>query len=180
MGRDFLNNRLVTARGFGPGDKKPAGKSDDLQTILEKEDDQTRQQVTRRDVVETGRRKTEVERDLNEIITAMEEERQLAEEKLTRFAEVRKMLSALPDNVNEQELFEIKRAIREAHMEMVKHHRDSLVEEGEGTATPAQSWTSLSFSTLSKAGLALTWPVILAILLAAGLIAAVLQILFGV
>lgn len=179
MARDFLNNRLVTAKGFGPGDKSPE-KPDELETILEKEDSHTRQQVTRRDVAETGRRKSEVERELNEIITTMEEERELAEEKLTRFAEVRAMLSALPDNVDEKGLFEVKQAIRKAHMEMVKHHQDSLAEEGAPAGSPAESWPTLSFGTLSKAGLALTWPLILAILIAAGIISVVLNVLFGV
>ncbi|MDT8389200.1 MAG: hypothetical protein RRC34_01670 [Lentisphaeria bacterium] len=180
MPPDFLNTRLVTAKGFGPGDSKAPEASDDLETILEKEDTRTRKKVIRRDVAETGRRKSEVERDLNEIIATLEDERRLAEEKLTRFAEVREMVSTLPDNVDEKGLFEVKRAIREAHMEMVKHHRDSLAEDGAPAINPAEAWMELSFSALTKAGLALTWPLILAIFLAAGVIAAVLYLLFGV
>lgn len=176
MPKDFLNNQLVTVKGFGP--REASNEPEDLEKILDKEDQKTRTVVRRRDVAETGRRREEVQRDLDEIVSSLDTEQQLVKEKLTRFSSLQAMLANLPEDVSQDRLMEVKQAIREAHMEMVKHHRENLSREEQ--AGENLDWTSLTCGQLTKIGLGLAWPLILGLLAAAGIVALALHSVFGV
>lgn len=188
MGRNFVNNRLVTVKRFAPGhdeDSEPSAESADsvgepLDEILKKEDHRTRQKVVARDTAETGRRREEIFRGLSEIVVNLEAERDLVREKLARFAELRKTIAALPEDVGAERLGEIKRAVREAHLELVKHHRESLSGDSGRGGGGGVDWVSLSMGQLTRIGFGLGWPVMVALLLAAALVAMAMAAVFGV
>jgi hypothetical protein len=148
-----------------------------LNEILEKESVRTRSVVTERDAVETVRRREEMLRDLSAILDDLDREAALVGEKFERFRAMREAVAAGPEQVSQQRLGDVKKAIREAHMELVKHHRDSLAAEH---AVAGVDWPSLSFGQLMKIGLGLGWPLILGVLAAAAVISAALLAVFGV
>ncbi len=189
MARNFINNRLVTARRFAPGEKSPpatatAPLAEDapvppaagLETILQKEDSRTKVQVAKRDVRETGRRREEVLRDLGEIVANLEAEQTIVKEKLARFDDLRRTIAGLPEDVGAERLGKVKAAVREAHIELVKHHRESLTSEERGGGI---DWTTLDLGQLTRIGFGLGWPVIVGFVIGALIVSATLAVVFG-
>lgn len=148
-----------------------------LNDILDREDERTREVVAERDAVETVRRREELLRDLSAIIRDLDMEASLVEEKLERFQGMREAVAAGPEGMPTERLGEVKKALRDAHMELVKHHRDSLAAENVAAGI---DWPSLSPGQLTKIGLGLGWPLLFGLVLGAAIVSATLVAVFGV
>ncbi len=183
MPRNFLSNRLMTAKRFAPAEAQlpsapPATLAADLERLLKVEEQTTRAKVIERDTAETIRRRDEIHRDLATLVASLKNEQQAVAEKLARFGALEQRVAQLSALDDPGSVAEVKRAVREAHLEMVVHYRDGLAQEG----AEAGAWNpaSLSFGQLARLGLGLTWPLLLGLLLAALVVAIALATVFGV
>jgi hypothetical protein len=148
-----------------------------VERILREEDNATRTKVARRDTAETGRRREEMLRDLGQLVAELEAEKDDIEARLARFHKLRDAIRALSDDADETALAELKRALREAHIELVKHHREGLAGEPVGGGVEL---ASLGLGQLSRIGFGLGWPLVAGMVLAALIVALVLFALFHV
>ncbi len=183
MPRNFLSNRLMTAKRFAPVEVQvPAAPTatppDDLERLLQVEQQTTRAKVVQRDAAETIRRRDEIRRDLAALVASLRDEQEAVAEKLARFSALEQRVAQLSAQDDPGSLAEVKRAVREAHLEMVVHYRDGLAQEG--AASSAWNPAELSFGQLARLGLGLTWPLLLGLLLAALIVAVALSTVFGV
>jgi hypothetical protein len=188
MSAKFLSDQLMKSMKFRPGheDTRPSdgqetvrekGAGDGLQQILDREDAHTRSTVARRDISETRRRREEVLELLDTTVQDLRREKEFFDEKLVLFAELAQNLRDHPEDFEASELLDVKQKMRAAHMEVAKFVREK---EGGGERSPATASPRLSFGELTRMGLSLTWPLILAVLVGTVTLVAVLYTLFSV
>jgi len=182
MSGDFLDSRLVTAKRFSPGRRQPAESAPadepaELQELLRKEDDRTRAKVTERDAGETRRRRCEIIETLEALTTRLRTEAAAAAERVELFGALAEKLRGLPDELKPEDVADVKRAVEVARLEVATFARDRAADARPQAGIDLRS---LRRGEWARIGLAITWPLIAAILLSAGAIVTCLFHLFGV
>lgn len=169
MTAKFLNDQLIRSQRFGPGGAGAAKAENeggtqaadgDLKPILKREDDHTRAQVYSRECQETERRRTEVIDQLDDRLHSLDKRRRQLEQ-------ARDAVAALPEKLAADQLRHAKRAVETAHLECVKEEQRDEEQRGR----PGHQWQTMGFLKTAGIGLALTWPIVLALLVGAALIA---------
>ena len=190
MAPEFLNDRLVMTKRFGPRSPVPpteageageaneaaeateasadAAPADAAQAELEKlvraEEAEARRKVNERDAVETRRRHQEVRAALGETMTRLRERLRDTEQELQALESLRQQLDGAGDApMTSAQLHELKRAIHQAHMETVRHALSGERRFAEGAATGG-GLLGAPLGALTRLGLALTWPLLVALL----------------
>ena len=187
MGAKFLNDRLVTTRRFTPEptaaeedqpvrrraatvEGPPSGTTDAPKTPAKSEDDRVRAHSVAERSAELRRRHAEVVRDLSEAITTIERRQRAEASAGATFRQRLDTLTALDELVggemNAEALRRVGQEVHDGHVELMKFEAESAGPEED----PRPALLSLTFGQLTRMGLALTWPLILAVLLAAGIV----------
>jgi hypothetical protein len=193
----FVNERLVTTDLFGlkstkqgePGAEEKVEKtqvpqdapaaSANLDAILRQEASHVRTQALRGDLRELVRRRLEVVQILRETLAEMELRRQELDEQRQSLQHIQRQVEELPETIAENDLesFRIsRRIVDQAHLEVVRCAKTR--EDRAGAALPELS--GLGFGQLTRLGIALAWPLILAIFLAVLMLIGGLMLVFGV
>ena len=156
--------------------------SQDLQHVLRREDEELRSGLREKELEEFRRRQREVREQLTRAIQTLEHEQSLAQARLELLQRLESELAGLQSDADRprtsDEFRSARRAVDQAYLELLKLERDELEE------TPARDHArvdiaSLTFAQLTRIGLGLTWPVIIALLLAAAVVAIALLSVFG-
>ncbi len=198
MGERFLNERLAVAGRFRPGEdgaaaaesKSPAasadapssasltaGASPPVRELVQTEENGVMQASIEDEAAELQKRHSEVMHELRDALAILQSDSARVSAQLELFKRQKDVLAALELGGHDLALLRVaKREIQTTHIELVKFERERTARQ-----QPAQeSLAHLSFRQLTRVGLGLTWPVILALLAGAGLIVATLMRLFFV
>ena len=192
MSIKFLSERLVTTSRFSPSEQddrvaaSPTRENEDNQDSSNKIDDLLRveqEQVKNKSVaeafVEVQRRRKEVLRGVTEQIHAMENEQEELKSHLALLREKQTLLHGVDESAPETNdlaaLRRIKQDVHETHMELLSCRQKKEVEGAMPLAID-----SLTVRQLTRVGLALTWPLMVALLAAASLILFGLMAILGV
>jgi hypothetical protein len=154
----------------------------DLQHVLRREDEELRSGLREKELEEFRRRQREVGEQLTRAIQTLEHEQSLTQARLELLQRLEGELAGLEADAAKplagDQFRAARRAVDQAYLELLKLERDELEE------TPAHDHArfeiaSLTFAQLTRIGLGLTWPLILALLLAAAIVAVALLSVFG-
>jgi hypothetical protein len=194
----FVNERLVTTNLFGlkgakqgePGTEEKVEKtqapqevpadSANLDDILRQEASHVRTQALRGDLRELARRRLEVVQIMRETLAEMELRRQELDERRQSLQHIQRQVEELPEIIAESDLesFRIsRRIVEQAHLEVVRCAKTRAERAG---AASSPELSGLGFGQLTRLGIALAWPLILAIFLAVLLLIGGLMLVFGV
>jgi len=182
MSAKFLNERLVTTKNFSPqpnqGQKAlreertathKVASGDEVERLRQTEDAHLREQTLRTEWTEVLRRRVEVIAQLRQAIALLEHERNELGNRLVLLQDKLDRLEALEARPSAEggtaALRERRQEIEGAHIELLKLHQP---ETQPADASPAL--LSLTVGQLSRLGFALSWPLILALILAALLV----------
>jgi hypothetical protein len=193
MTAKFLNDRLVASKRFSPGSSqqtdRPKGeaaaatesgaKADDLKHILDTEDRHTRNAVMARDLAETRKHRREVAAMLADMTESLMQEQAMLTEQARLFRELRQKLEEIGDHFTAEELRPVKRTVEEASLELSRFVRDRRGGAGDPAPDRPLPLATLSWGQATCLGIALTWPLITAVLLGTAVLAWILYSLFG-
>ena len=191
MSARFLNERLVTTERFGPkekplvlpDDRRPvetqaAGPATDVQDLIRAESEKLKQNAISADLAETYRRRDEVLSRLRDVLGALEREQEEIAGRLTLLQQKRDALESLRASdgarADLSTLRQLRQEVQGTHIELVKIERERAEDREEGFRL-----LSLTFGQLTRLGIGLSWPVIVALLAAAAMIVAGLFLAFG-
>ena len=202
MGKDFLNERLITTRRFAPGsasgtaadagdENRPAPDSENaesrdarehLESIRKREEKTLRGEALRQEAAEVVRRRHAAEEQVTVAITELETVRDRTKKRLEALEEARGRLAALPriqpDRMDDAALREARSVVGAVHVELARQQKERRETAASRSGVP--ELTSLSFSQLTRLGLGLTWPLLVVGLVAAAIVAGALLAVFRV
>jgi hypothetical protein len=152
----------------------------DLHDLVAREHSQIHEAAVHEDTAEWARRREELLRDLAEAIAEADARRQHAEREFALLSQQRDRLDSLPvppaADASIAALRDLRQAVHTAHMELMRCRRTPSLD----TAPPSQPpITSMGFVALARIGLALTWPVVVAVVLVAVVLAAAFLSVFA-
>ena len=170
----------VSSAAGGPADES-AGQPPSptrAETLLRIEETKLKEGAVAETMSELQRHRIELIEQLGEVVATLEEERRRLDEIQSELTVRRNALvdfpAADPADAELTIVRHLKHEVHAAHMELLKHHKSRLQGPENGP-----SFSSLSFAQLTRIGMALTWPVILALLVGAALVAFALVSLLG-
>ncbi len=154
---------------------------DNLNVILSREEQATKQTALQRELLELHRQRREVMQRLQETRTSLEQEKEGIEAKVHFFSSLLEELRAFSDQDGEESMRGLRQAVNNAHMEWVKREQEKAAEAGGENFNRQTSHTlsSMSLAQLAKIGFGLLWPVLVALLVSGGIVAATLYKLFS-
>lgn len=156
----------------------------ELQQILKREHDDIRRNALDQGVEETAQSRRETLEILREISSDIRQRSETLDAYRKLFDSTAANIVEHCSEINPDNLGTVRRAIDHARMEIIRFEKDILKRhDNKSTAASdrvAPGLDGISFATWVKIGLALTWPIVFAILAAAGIGAAVLLSLFTV
>lgn len=192
MAAKFLNDLLVSTGRFRPGKTGQASCRDsrevepmppgddaadrqDLDHLLQKEERHARRDAERRQIAEAAKRRDELLRILEETAEHLHAQQQFLADRIAVIEDAGNELRQLPEEIAVDDLSQARQRLRTAQMELTKLSR--YVEGAAATRYPAEM--DSSFKSLTKLGLALTWPLLVLLALGVCLVLAALYSLFG-
>jgi hypothetical protein len=150
--------------------------------VLRREDETLRSGLREQAQEEFRRRQREVREQLTRAIQTLEHEQSLAQARLELLQHLEAELATLQADaarpLTGDEFRAARRAVDQAYLELLKLEREEL-EEAPARDHARLEVASLTFAQLTRLGLGLTWPLVLALLLAAGVVAVALLSVFG-
>lgn len=152
------------------------GEQDDLDRMRRREEAKTRQKVKKRDLAETRRQKQDMEAMLREVTEELRHESSQLTAALATLQDVQGAMESIPDAFTEDQLKSVKQTLRRAQVEIAKANK---VRPKAEHADPPADIRAYSVRQLTKMGLALTWPLILALTVIGGGLIGVLYLLFS-
>ena len=183
MGRDFLSARLVTSKRFQPttgeasasesdttAPAEPESASANADQYRKLEEERIHHTALRHEATETIRRREELLVQLREALDRIEAEQHQLQSQGALFREKVDTLTQLPSprpaSPDLSVLRELRQEVHATHMELAKFAQQAAPNP-ERAAVPA----NLSFRELSGIGFAMTWPLMLAVVLGGLLVA---------
>ncbi|MBN2451432.1 MAG: hypothetical protein JXR77_13655 [Lentisphaeria bacterium] len=183
MSKDVITQRLVTTRRFAPGEGRPSPPGPDAPVageasadeLLREEEESIRKQSAASAWIEVRRRRGEVLVELDRAIRFLEHRRQETEQMLRTLSHRRSAVTGIDVDRGGppvlSELRRMKQDLHDAHVELTMFQR---IERGAASATAGLA--DMTLGELSRLGFGLFWPLILALLAAAAVIAVGVQL----
>lgn len=173
MMRDFIHDRLNQCPRFAPEQRQTANSkspeatgSADISKVLKKEEDLAMQKIQEEGLNKLMRQKTDFSQRLSDLIEDCKIEHKQTVAELEKLQETKNSLDGLPDQPGENEKQKYRQTVKEAELAIFRRETESRTTSEKNHKTTSPDWNSLSFLQLTKTGLALTWPLILAIAIA--------------
>jgi len=159
---------------------RAADTDDELNRLLTEEEREARRKVGERDLAETHRRRQEVRAAIEETLAGVREQaRRLDHERLV-LESLREQLDGAGDApMTPAALHRLKVAIHQAHMETVRRALDDRPAAGAPGERGGDALLRAPVLKLTRLGLALSWPVLVAALICWLLSMALLMRVFG-
>jgi len=170
---------LSSAKGGKEAEDRTLNTSEkSLEKILEKEEEATKQTVRQRGRKHIMQQKEEIKQRLEDLISDYEIKENELQQESAVFRDLKEKIDKIPENMAETEKRNYRQLLRTAELELNKHDEgDSSVQ----SITPQTSTiTEATFFQLTRAGIALTWPLILTILGAMSFLGLLIYSVFAV
>lgn len=146
-----------------------------------REDDHLRAELMQEEVAEFGRRRQELRNQLHRDVSALEHGLADTEARLDFLKRLQRTLEQVQVQdttpLTATEFRQARQELEQIRLELLKLERDKL-EATPATSAPGLEIHSLTFGQLTRLGLGLTWPLILALLLAAAAVTVALLTVF--
>lgn len=178
MMRNLINEKLVQSSRFAPGKKSGDESSTDndqpgtgqpLKQILSKEEEHVRHTAQENSITAINQHREQINKGLAELINQYEDRQNALQEELSKLRELKTKIDAMPEEIQADDIKDCKQLLQAADYEVLQHEREKVsntnfqsISKGIG----AQSLTEASFLQLTRTGIALTWPLILAVIAA--------------
>ena len=171
--RNLIHEKLAQSARFAPG-KNSGGKDNKeqhdhdqpLTKILTKEEDHARRSAQEKSVNQINQHREEIKEGLTELINKYEGRQQELQKELSEIRELKEKIEALPQEISAEEIKDCKQLLQAADYKFLQHESEIVERNTDSKSTDSahQSLTDASFFQLTRTGLALTWPLILAII----------------
>ncbi len=144
-----------------------------------REDDHLRAELMQEEVAEFRRRRQELRNQLHRDVSALEHGLADTEARLDFLKRLQRTLEQVQDTtpLTATEFRQARQELEQIRLELLKLERDKL-EATPATSAPGLEIHSLTFGQLTRLGLGLTWPLVLALLLAAAAVTVALLTVF--
>ena len=187
--RNLIHEKLAQSARFAPG-KNSGGKDNKeqhdhdqpLTKILTKEEDHARRSAQEKSVNQINQHREEIKEGLTELINKYEGRQQELQEELSEIRELKEKIEALPQEISAEEIKDCKQLLQAADYKFIQYERDIADSNKQSNSKEGlpQSIIDASFFQLTRAGLALTWPLILAVTAAFTTLGLIMYSLFAI